>query len=158
MSFAAKIADVLGGSIVGTVVDTVKAYFPPSMTEQEKGELALRISEAENKKDLAVMTAANQAAAEFNSRIKDMEGTAADLKTIPIVGHIVIFMRGIQRPVWGFFTLWADYKVFSNAWDLSETQDQMLMAINILVLGFLFGERAVKNVLPLIAAYFGKKT
>lgn len=156
MSFMGTIADALGGNIVGTVVDTVKAYFPPSMTDQEKAELSLKIADAENKKNLVILTAANAADAEFNSRIKEMEGTAGDLKTIPVIGHIVIFARGIQRPVWGFFALWADYNVFSGVWKLNEQQDSMLFAINFLVLGFLFGERAAKNVMPLIGAYFGK--
>lgn len=157
MGLTAKIMDILGGSVVGSIASTIKAYFPPSMSDKEKSELSLKISEAESRKDLAVLDAVNQATTEFNSRIKEMEGTASDLKTIPIVGSIVIFLRGVQRPAWGFFTLYADYQVFAGNWTPSDKQDNMLLAINLLVLGFLFGERAVKNVLPLIMAYFGKK-
>ena len=96
---------------------------------------------------------------EFNQRIKDLEGTAADLKAIPILGHIIIFVRGSQRPIWGGFTLFADYMTFSRGWDLSQDPElkSMLFAINVLVLGFLFGERAVKNVLPFIKEFLNKK-
>lgn len=143
-------------NVVGKVADVVKDYFPPSMSDKEQAELSLAITKAENKKDEAILKAANEANAQFNDRIKEMEGTASDLKALPVVGRIVIFLRGMQRPVWGFFTLYTDYQVFAGNWDPSDKQDNMLLAINLLVLGFLFGERAVKNVLPLIMAYFGK--
>lgn len=157
MGMLTKVLDVLGGGTISTVFNAVKSYFPPSMTDQEKNEFSLRLQDAEHRKDLAIREAVHRADAEFNSRIKDMEGTASDLKTIPVIGSIVIFLRGVQRPVWGFFTLYADYQVFAGAWDISDKQESMLLAINLLVLGFLFGERAVKNITPLIGAYFGKK-
>ena len=157
MNLATKILDFLAGGTVKTIVDTVKDYFPPSMSEQEKSELALKISEAQRTYDLAIMDKVNEADTEFNTRIKEMEGTASDLKTIPIIGAVVIFLRGMQRPIWGFATLYMDFKSFSGGWELTEKQDVVLLAINILILSFLFGERAVKNVLPLIGAYFGKK-
>ena len=127
------------------------------MSEQEKSELALKISEAQKKYELTILDKANEADAEFNTRIKEMEGTASDLKSIPFISGIVIFLRGLQRPVWGFATLYLDYKSFSQDWILTEKQDFALLMINILVLGFLFGERAIKNVMPLIGAYFGKQ-
>ena len=156
MGIGTKIIDFLSGGTVKTIADTVKDYFPPSMSDKEKSELSLKISEAQNKHDLAVLDKVNQADAEFNTRIKEMEGTASDLKTIPIIGGLVIFLRGLQRPIWGFATLYLDFKSFSGDWALTEKQDVMLLAINVLVLGFLFGERAIKNVTPLIGAYFGK--
>ena len=156
MGVGTKIMDFLAGGTVKTIVDTVKDYFPPSMSDQEKSELALKISDAQRTYDLAIMTKVSEANAVFNSKIKDMEGTASDLKTIPVIGAMVIFLRGLQRPVWGFATLYLDFKSFSGDWTLTEKQDIALIVINLLVLGFLFGERALKNVMPLINAYFGK--
>jgi len=157
MSFVTKIMNFLSGGTVKTIVDTVKDYFPPSMSDKEKAELSLRISEAQRKHDLAILDKVHEADAEFNKRIKAMEGTASDLKTIPLIGGLIIFLRGLQRPVWVFATLFLDYQSFAGEWSLTDKQDTMLLIINVLVLGFLFGERAVKNITPLIGAYFGKK-
>ena len=53
--------------------------------------------------------------------------------------------------------IWLDYQWFTS-WALSEHQQKALIAINLLVLGFLFGERAVKNVAPwLIQAMQNRK-
>lgn len=157
MSFLTKIADFLGGGTVGTIAGVVKDYFPPSMSDKEKTDLSLRITEAENAKNLKTMAMVNEAEAEFNNRIVELEGSAADLKTIPIIGHILILLRGAQRPIWGLFTLYADYQAWSSTWTLTEKQEAMLLAVNILVLGFLFGERCVRNVMPFIIQFFGKK-
>lgn len=159
MSVMAKIADFLAGGTVQTIADTVQAYFPPSMSDQEKAELQLKIQAAEHAREKDFLRLGNEADAEFNRRIRDLEGTAADLKAIPFVGPVLIFARGAQRPVWGFATLFLDYQVLSGAWNImADTQlKALIMAINLLVLGFLFGERAVKNVAPLLGEYFGRK-
>ncbi|GAF99737.1 unnamed protein product, partial [marine sediment metagenome] len=156
-SILTKITDFLGGGTVGAIAGVVKDYFPPSMSDKEKADLSLRITEAENAKDLKTMALVNEAQAEFNRRIVDLEGSAADLKAIPVIGHILILLRGAQRPIWGLFTLYADYQAWSSVWTLTEKQEAMLLAVNILVLGFLFGERAVKNVMPFVVQFFGKK-
>ncbi len=152
MSLWNKIVDFAGGSIVESIVDTAKAYFPPSMTEQEKGKMEMAIRKTAHKQELAMLHATNHMEAEFNQRIKDMEGTAKDLKAIPFIGPVVIFLRGLQRPLWGFGTMVMDYFVFSGLWKVEDgTQaSAAFLLINFLVLGFLFGERAIKNVAPLI--------
>lgn len=152
MSLWNKIVDMAGGSIVDTIVNTAKDYFPPSMSDQEKSELQLKLSEVAHKQELSLLQATNHMEAEFNGRIKSMEGTANELKSIKIIGPLIILLRGLQRPVWGFATLYMDFKVFSGEWILIEgsKQDLAFFAINLLVLGFLFGERALKNVGPII--------
>lgn len=159
MDVIGTIIDKFGGGIIKEGFDIVKAYFPPSMTDKEKGDAQLAYERFVYEKQKESNTLALEADKEFNQRMKDMEGTASDLKTIPILGSIIIFIRGAQRPVWGCFTLYADYMVFSKAWNLSAEPElkSMLMAINVLVLGFLFGERAVKNILPFLREFMGKK-
>ena len=150
-----KAIDFLSGGAGSAIVDTVKGYFPPSMSEQEKAELSMRITEASNKQANEAAKIINEAQAELNQRIKDMEGTAKDLKSVPFIGPIVIFLRGCQRPMWGYSTLYMDFMVFSDRWKtLTETQESALWVINLLVLGFLFGERAIKNIMPLVSQYF----
>ena len=159
MGFVAKVAGLFTSGTVGTIAKTIEKYLPPSMSDKEKADLQMAITAAERDHERQVMALANEADAEFNQRIKDLEGTAADLKAIPFIGPILIFARGAQRPVWGLATLLIDYKVLSKAWDISgdEQLKALLFAINILVLGFLFGERAAKNVMPLLAEFFGKR-
>lgn len=145
-----KAADFFSGGLGSAIVDTVKDYFPPSMSDLEKAELSMRINDAANKQANAAAKIANEAQAEFNDRIKEMEGTAKDLKAIPFIGSIIIFLRGCQRPVWGYATLYIDFMVFSGKWTtLTETQESAVWVVNLLVLGFLFGERAIKNIMPL---------
>lgn len=159
MELFTKIADFLGGGTVSSIAKVVKAYFPPTMTDKEQADLSLRITEAENLRNLKTMALVNEAQVEFNRRIVELEGSASDLKTIPVIGHILIFLRGAQRPVWGFATLYLDFKVLSGGWNISEQVrlQALMLAINLLVLGFLFGERAIKNVAPLIKEFFGRK-
>lgn len=88
-----------------------------------------------------------------------LEGAAKELMALPIVGRLVIIVRGVQRPVWGFGTLYLDIKVFSGDWPINPNsmQEWAFFAVNILVLSFLFGERAVKNLASLIAQIWGAR-
>lgn len=166
MSFLAKITDVVGGSLFGSVKELITDYFPPDMSPEKKAELQQKIDEMEFKKQMAILEAAADAEKTLNQRIAEQEGTASDLKQLPIVGRIVLFLRGMQRPMWGFFVMCLDYEWFSNpstkllgdklVQTFSEQQQTALIVINLLVLGFLFGERTVKNLEPLIIKVFGK--
>jgi hypothetical protein len=153
-----KVVNLLSGGFGSKIVDTVKDYFPPSMNDQEKAELKLQILTATQAQEIALLEAASDADKEFNQRIKDLEGTAKDLMGIPILGPAILFLRGCQRPIFGMFTLYMDYCVFSGSWTIAEGSrlEAAFFAINLLVLGFLFGERAVRNVLPLLERYMGK--
>ena len=152
-----QITSLLGGGVIKEVGDIVKSYFPPTATEQEKAAFQLALADQMHKREIELMRLAAEADAEFNRRIIEMEGTAADLKALPIIGPILLFMRGAQRPVWGFATLWLDWQTFAGAWTLTSQQESILMAINVLVLGFLFGERAVKNIAPLLERFVSPK-
>ena len=84
-------------------------------------------------------------------RVAQLEGTASDLKSIPYLGAVMLFLRGAQRVVIGYGTAYIDYEVFSGIITLPEGPVlNAWFASNLLVLGFLFGERAVKNVAPLL--------
>ena len=150
-NFFTKAIDFVSGGFGSTVVEAVKDYFPPSMSEQEKAELSFRIQTATDQKALKVQELNNEAQAEFNRRIAELEGTAKDLKAIPVLGPLMLFLRGCQRPIWGYATLYMNFMVFSGHWgQLTASQESSLWIINLLVLGFLFSERAIKNVTPLI--------
>jgi len=155
--FGKKLLSVLSGSFLKTGFEIAKTYFPPDMTPEKEAEVKLKFAQADHSRDMEVMQVVNAEAVEFNQRIKDMEGTAKDLIGVPFLGRSVLFLRGCQRPIWGFFTIYLDWKIFAGEWTTNPMQDKMAIVINVLVLGFLFGERAVKNLMPLIMSIWGKK-
>lgn len=165
MSFWEKITSAVGGSLFGEVKDLITDYFPPDMSPKQKAELQQKLSELEAKKTQQLHQASIEADRVLNERIENQEGTASDLKQLPIVGRIVLFLRGTQRPVWGFFAMYMDYVWFTSpstkliegvqVATYTEQQQTALIVINILVLTFLFGERSIKNLEPLIMKVFG---
>jgi len=157
MKILSKVADFLGGSLFEGIKETVMAYCPPDLNPVQKAEFELKLQKHLNDKQLETSRLLNESTIELNKRIAEQEGTASDLKTIPILGPIVIFLRGLQRPVWGFATLYMDNKWFFGSGNYTEKQETAMIVINILVLGFLFGERTIKNLQPLIIQVFGKK-
>lgn len=152
MAIFDKLADLFGGSLVTSVLDTVKSYLPPGMTPQEENALKLEIERMAFEKQKQADAMLADAERQVTERISLLEGTATDLRAVPIVGPMMLFMRGIQRPVWGFAVLYADMMWFSGKWgQMSMQQESALWVINLLVLGFLFGERAVANLAPIIS-------
>lgn len=158
MAIFDKIASMFGGGLVDSVLDTVKAYFPPGMTPQQEAELRLNIERMAFEKQKQADAMLADAERQVTERISLLEGTATDLRAVPIVGPLMLFMRGIQRPVWGFAVLYADMMWFSGKWgQMSTQQESALWVINLLVLGFLFGERAVANLAPIISEVMSSK-
>ncbi len=147
---------LLSGGLGEGIVDFVKGRFPAKLSDAEKAQIEADIQQAAHAKEMELQQVLNDAAAEFNDRIKSMEGTASDLKSIPIVGPIILFLRGLQRPVWGFAVLYFDYMWFTGEFTTTEDQGTVLLVVNLLVLGFLFGERAIKNLEPLLIKVFAK--
>ena len=121
--------------------------FKSSVMEHEREILRMRAEEAEEER------------ASFNKRIADMEGTASDLKSIPVLGAAMLFLRGSIRPVWCALTLYWTSMWFSSMWDIpDDSQKSMAFFLNlILTLTFVFGERAIKNCLPLVREFLNAK-
>lgn len=158
-----KLFKAIGGFLKETPLGTlaeraIDRILPDKLSEGEKAALTMEMERLSHERDMQIMDRVNEAEQNFNQRIKDMEGTASDLKAIPFIGSIVLFLRGLQRPLWGFSVLWMDLNWFSGSYpSLTDRQEACMLAINILVLGFLFGERALKNVMPLLLQWFGRK-
>lgn len=140
-------ADSIGTGLVKAIED----YFPPNITPEQKVSIQLAADNFGLQKTVQLATLASTAEKEMDDRIAMYEGSASDLKAIPILGPVMLFLRGAQRPVWGFATIYIDYAVFSGLWKLSDPMVQNAFWIhNTLVLGFLFGERAVTNIMPYV--------
>lgn len=146
----------MGAEIVKGVSGFIQDRFPAKLSEADRAAIQLEVTRLANQQANKAAEIAHKQQAEFNSRIKEMEGTAADLKGVPVVGALVLFLRGVQRPFWGFGTFYFDYQWFTGGSDFTEQQQTALIVINCLVLGFLFGERAIKNLEPLIVKVFAK--
>ena len=157
MSVLSSITNFVGGSLFKEIKEGVMSYFPPDMTPQQKADTELKLQNFLHQKELDANKILNEAAEQLNTRIAEQEGTAKDLKSIPILGTMIIFLRGVQRPLWGFATLYMDNKWFFGNGTFTEQQQTAMIVINVLVLGFLFGERTLKNLEPLILKVFGNK-
>lgn len=156
MSFLSKVTDFVSGGLFKEIKDGVMSYWPPDATPQQKAESELKIQEFLHRKETETNKVLTDAAAQLDKRIAEQEGTASDLKAISFLGPIILFLRGLQRPVWGFATLYMDNKwFFGTGNEFDEQQQTAMIIINILVLGFLFGERTIKNLEPLIIKVFG---
>jgi hypothetical protein len=151
MSFFDSLANVATGGLGKVILDGIKDYFPPDMTPEQKANIALAAQQIELQKTIEFSRAQQEAEKDLNARIEMYEGTASDLKSLPLVGPIMLFLRGAQRPIWGYATIYLDYGVFSGMWKLTDPiVSNAFWVVNFLVLGFLFGERAVMNVMPFV--------
>lgn len=156
MSILAKLGEFVGGGLFKEVKSLVQDYFPPDMSPQQRAELEIKLQDIAAQKEIQANRLMLEAEQALTQRITQLEGSAQDLRAIPIVGPLVIFLRGLQRPLWGYAVLYIDVMWFSGKWHLAEQQESAMWIINLLVLGFLFGERAVQNVAPLISELISK--
>lgn len=144
-----KLIDILTSGVGGKIADKALSYLPTSAAD--KSAIREAIVKSTRAHEIALLQLANDQDREFNARLSALEGTAKDLQQFGWLGRVVIFLRGMQRPLWGYAVLVWDVFIFSGRWTLdTELLESAFWVINVLVLGFLFGERAVKNVMPLI--------
>ena len=143
-----------GDGLATKLIDTVSGYIP---SKEDKARLEIEIRGIAHNQELELQKAELEAknaeleeVKELNTRIKDLEGTAKDLLQAGWIGRVVLFLRGTQRPVWNYSALYVTIMYFTGNLDLTEEGEKLLYVIDFLVLGFLFGERAAKNVAPLI--------
>jgi len=136
-----------GEGLATKIIDTVTGYIPSS---EDKARLSMEITKIAHDQELELQKAGLEADKELNNRIKDLEGTAGDLIQAGWMGRIVLFLRGLQRPLWGYSTLYFIWKYYSG--QLAHTQENYMLTLTLILLvgGFLFGERAIKNVAPFI--------
>lgn len=155
-AIAKGIAGFFQGDTGKEVVGFIRDRFPAKLSEGELAEIQREANQLEFEREKTAMEWAIQQDAAFDQRTKDLEGTATDLKTIPYLGPIVIFFRGMFRPVFSYFVMYLDYLWFAtDTTQWTQQQNTALFVINVIVLVFFFGERAVKNLIPVIAQVFG---
>ncbi len=158
MSLIDKVVSLFGGGLVDSITKVIEKYLPPDMSPAEKAAMELELQRMAFEKQKQADSMMADAERRVTERISLLEGTATDLRSIPFIGPIMLFMRGAQRPVWGFAVLYADMMWFSGEWGVMTTQQESaLWVINLLVLGFIFGERAVANLAPVISDIMSRR-
>jgi hypothetical protein len=154
MKFLKAIGSFLQGDFVGNAMKFVNERWPPDMSEAQRKQMQMVLEDMLHRQKMELAEAARQDEGAFNERTIAMEGTAKDLAAIPYVGALIIFMRGAFRPLFSYATMYFDWLYFSGGFTFTERQETLLLSINLLVLVFFFGERAMKNVMPLITNAF----
>ena len=144
-----------GEGFIKNALDFINSRWPPNMSEADRTKMEVVLKDLLHKQQIELLEAARDDEQMFNERTIALEGTASDLKSVPYIGAVVIFMRGMFRPAFSYMTMYIDFVYFTtNTSGWSEQQQTLLLAMNLLVLVFFFGERAMKNIMPLIAAAF----
>lgn len=136
-----------GGNLVKDIVDGVDRFVT---TKEDKAHLENAAMKIAHQHELAIRALALEADKEFNDRIKDLEGTSKDLLQAGWIGRFILFLRGAQRPLWGYGTIYFVWQYYSG--QIEHTQENYMLTLSLILLvgGFLFGERAIKNVAPFI--------
>jgi len=153
------IKTLLTGAVGDRIAGILDRVAPEKLSEAEKARIKMEVDAVEHEQRIEIIEKIQDEVAAFYQLIKDLEGTAKDLMQFGFLGKVVIFLRGIQRPLFGFGTFVWDWIYFSTPGDYDPDKTKILLVINLLVLGFLFGERAIKNLTPVIMMIFtGKKS
>lgn len=120
-------------AITNLVTEGMRRFLPEKMSEAEK-------TETTNSMIMFMAQQATQAGSDFRNFIVEYEGAAKD---IPV---LLVWFRSSIRPVFTVLTGYLDFIYFtSNTTDWGDEKVALLKAINIIVLMFWFGERAVAN-------------
>lgn len=150
------------GKIIDTVVDRGASLISKFITDKDEAarlehEFRKQVSRQDHTVQKLELEAEQEFELEFSRRTIAMEGTASDLQAVPYLGAVVIFARGMFRPLFSYAVLYWDWLFFTSqgaVWD--EQQKTLLLTVNLIVLVFFFGERAVKNLAPLLSRVFAK--
>jgi hypothetical protein len=140
-------------AITGLIDTGIKRFTREKMSEKDQQELS-------NNMTMFVMSEARQEGSAFRSFVLAYEGEAKDYKDIPLIGPIMMLIRGLIRPGFTLGVAYWDWCYFTaqslELWTHDKTN--LLFAINLIVLIFWFGERTVQYVMPLINAFLQAKT
>jgi len=121
-------------SAVLNLIETgLDKFVPAKMDEKDKETLKQNMS-------MFVAKEARSESSAFRDFVISYEGAAKD------VPRIIVIMRSLIRPLFTVLVGWLDYLFFTGAtttWNPEAIA--MLKAINIIVLAFWFGERALQN-------------
>ena len=70
MNLLAKVTEFLTGGIGETLVETIKAYYPPSMTDSQKADIERAIRQSAREHEVRLMELAQSEQQQFDDRIR----------------------------------------------------------------------------------------
>ena len=152
-----KLVDVVTGGVGDRVLDVIERQFPGKLSASEQAALQKELALIDNAKAVEANTAIQEAAETLNRRIAEHEGTASEIKDIWVIGPLIILARSMFRPTCSYVTLYIDYQYFKAPKAFPEDAGTLLLVMNFIILGFWFGERTVKNLMPIIMAWLAKR-
>ena len=141
---------------ITTVVDAGKTilnkFVADKMPEADRIKL-------QNEFELEARRQAADESTEFHRFVTDYAGSAADYKDIPFLGPFMLLIRGLVRPATTYATMYFNWRYFTQT-GFPENAVSLLMAMNIIVLSFWFGDRIISNpaVANLLSIFVGRKT
>ncbi|MGI9249906.1 MAG: hypothetical protein ACR2PR_01740, partial [Pseudohongiellaceae bacterium] len=140
MSILAGIKAFMGGGTGKEIVGFIRDRFPAKLSEAEMMQLQQAADEMDRAHETKLLEFAQKQDESFNERTILMEGTAKDLQQFGFLGKIVVFLRGLFRPTFAYFTMYLDFLWFTGdttGW--TDQQNTAMIVINIIVLVFFFG-------------------
>ena len=152
-----KVLGVLSGGVTDRAMDIIERQFPGKLGPEEKARISMELKQLDHERELAAEKAGQAAVESLNTRIANYEGTAGEVRGIFIIGPLIILIRSLFRPVASYATIWLDFSYFTAGGVWPEGSASLLLAINLIVLGFWFGERTIKNLMPLFLAWLDKR-
>ena len=107
------------------------------------------MAQIDNNFQAHILTEARKSNSAFRDFVLKYEGSAEDYTKIKFFGPLLLLIRGIVRPGVTAAVIYFDAQYFTVVKAGAETWPegvaQILLWMNVLVLGFWFGERALKN-------------
>ena len=124
-------------------IDPITAIIDAGKTVLDKF-VADKMSDSErmhltNAFELDMRREAGKEQSSFRDFVVAYEGAAED------VPKIIQIIRSLIRPAFTCLVGYLDWHYFTNSASFTDDQSSLLMAVNIIVLGFWFGERALTN-------------
>jgi hypothetical protein len=120
---------------VTAVIDLIKTgldkFVPDKMDEKDKQTLVQNM-------EMFTAKEARDENSSFRSFIVEYEGAAKD------VPRLVVILRSLIRPIFTILVGYLDYLYFTGT-GFTPEQGDLLKSVNVIVLFFWFGERAVTN-------------
>ena len=99
----------------------------------------------ENDFELETRRQAANETSDFYKFVTDYAGSATDYKDIPVIGPLMLLIRGLVRPSITYATAYFDWILFTGGADWSPEKIALLGKINIIVLAFWFGDRIINS-------------
>jgi hypothetical protein len=134
-------------ALIPSLIDTVKSYFPPDATPEQKAEAEAKLIAVQMQMQQAVIEASVTAEQELTKRLEaDMQSDSWLSKNVrPLVLMFLLVM----------YTVFAGISIGEN--NINPVYADMLKDMLMAAFGFYFVSRGIEKVTDKIAAAWGKK-